>query len=122
MFEPEAFFRPLAESGLGVVSGVRQVRAILHKAARLAEKWSGDLMPNPVSLADLPKSSSKQSQARSPTLEGVGTILTAVEVGTNMQIALPIRLIASTSTRRRGAAALRCSDISFESPEVIVDE
>ncbi|NNN12598.1 MAG: hypothetical protein HKL81_02465 [Acidimicrobiaceae bacterium] len=68
VFEIEAYFRSLSERGLGA-SGIRQVRAILHKAARLAGKWSGGVIPNPVSLVDLLKSSTKKSQVKSPALE-----------------------------------------------------
>ena len=121
VFELEAYFRTLSQNGLGT-SGIRQVRAILHKAARLAGKWSGGVTPNPVSLADLPKSSSKSVQVRSPTLEEVRTILQTAEEGSNIQIAVMIRLIAATGMRRGEAAALRWSDILFQSQEVIIDE
>ncbi len=121
VFELEAYFRTLSQHGLGA-SGTRQVRAILHKAARLAGKWSGGVIPNPVSLADLPKFSSKPVPVRSPTLEEVRTILQTAEEGSNIQIAVLIRLIATTGMRRGEAAALRWSDISSESQEVIVDE
>ena len=121
VFELEAYFRTLSQNGLGT-SGIRQVRAILHKAAKLAGKWSGGVIPNPVSLADLPKSSSKSGQVRSPTLEEVRTILQIAEEGNNIQIAVMIRLIAATGMRRGEAAALRWSDISFQLQEVIIDE
>ena len=121
VFELEAYFRTLSQHGLGT-SGVRQVRAILHKAARLAGKWSGGVIPNPVSLADLPKASSKPAPVRSPTLEEVRTILQTAEEGRNIQIAVMIRLIAATGMRRGEAAALRWADISSELQEVIVDE
>ena len=121
VFELEAYFRALSERGLGT-SGVRQVRAILHKAARLAGKWSGGVIPNPVSLADLPKASSKPAPVRSPTLEEVRTILQTAEEGTNIQIAVMVRLIAATGMRRGEAAALRWADISSELQEVIVDK
>ncbi len=121
VFELEAYFRSLTDAGLGS-SGIRQVRAILHKAARLAGKWSGGVIPNPVSLADLPKASSKPAPVRSPTLEEVRTILQTAEEGHNIQIAVMIRLVAATGMRRGEAAALRWADISSELQEVIVDE
>ena len=121
VFELEAYFRSLSDAGLGT-SGIRQVRAILHKAARLAGKWSGGVIPNPVSLADLPKFSSKRVPVRSPTLEEVRRILQTAEERSNIQIATMIRLIAATGMRRGEAAALRWSDISFQSQEIIVDE
>jgi len=121
VFELEAYFRNLSQGGLGT-SGVRQVRAILHKSARLAGKWSGGVIPNPVSLADLPKSSLKPAPVRSPTLEEVRTILQTAEKTSNIQIAVMIRLIAATGMRRGEAVALRWSDISFQSQEVVVDE
>ena len=121
VFELEAYFRTLLEGGLGT-SGVRQVRAILHKAARLAGKWSGGAIPNPVSLADLPRASTKPAPVRSPTLEEVKTILKTAEQGHSIQIAVMVRLIAATGMRRGEAAALRWADISSELQEVIIDE
>ena len=121
VFELEAYFRTLLEGGLGT-SGVRQVRAILHKAARLAGKWSGGAIPNPVSLADLPRASTKPAPVRSPTLEEVKAILKTAEQGHSIQIAVMVRLIAATGMRRGEAAALRWADISSELQEVIIDE
>ncbi len=121
VFELEAYFRTLLEGGLGT-SGVRQVRAILHKAARLAGKWSGGAIPNPVSLADLPKASTKPAPVRSPTLEEVKAILKTAEQRHSIQIAVMVRLIAATGMRRGEAAALRWTDISSELQEVIIDE
>ncbi|NNN12597.1 MAG: site-specific integrase [Acidimicrobiaceae bacterium] len=49
-------------------------------------------------------------------------MLQTAEKSGNIQIAVLIRLVAATGMRRGEAAALRWSDISFESREVIVDE
>jgi len=78
VFEIKAYFRSLSEGGLGT-SGVRNVRGILHKAARLAGKWSGGTIPNPISLADLPKTSSRPFPVSAPSLEEVRTTLQRAE-------------------------------------------
>ncbi|MGC8466227.1 MAG: hypothetical protein ACP5O0_09940 [Acidimicrobiales bacterium] len=54
-YDLETYFRTFADKGLGV-SGVRQVRAILQKAAKLGRRWSNGTFPYPVADSDLPLS------------------------------------------------------------------
>ena len=121
VFELEAYFRSLSEAGLGT-SGIRRVRAILHKATRLAGKWSGGTIPNPVSQADLPKPRSSSGPVRAPLLEEVRTILKSAATESDIRIAVFIRVLAATGIRRGEGLALRWSDISFDSGEITIDE
>ncbi|MCL5076939.1 MAG: site-specific integrase [Actinobacteria bacterium] len=121
VFEVEAYFRSLADGGLGL-SGVKHVRGILHKAARLAGKWSGGSIPNPLALADLPKPLLQTEAVRAPTLEEVKTILECAESGSDVRVAAMIRVMATTGMRRGEAAALRWSDILFDRNQMVVDE
>ncbi len=120
VFELESYFRSLADKGLGI-SGIRQVRAILHKSARLAGKWSGGVIPNPVSLADLPKTT-HNTPVRAPSLSEVRKILERLEKQNDQRLSCLIRVLAATGMRRGEAVALRWSDISFEEHLITVDE
>ncbi|MGH9181391.1 MAG: hypothetical protein ACRDY5_06715, partial [Acidimicrobiales bacterium] len=51
-YEVEQFLRELKAKGLSE-SSVRQTRAVLHRACRLARKWSGNRLPNPVTDTEL---------------------------------------------------------------------
>ncbi len=121
VFEIESYFRSLSDGGLGT-SGVRQVRAILHKATRLAGKWSGGTIPNPVSQADLPKPRSALVPVRAPSLEEVKAILETAARESDVRIAVFIRVLAATGIRRGEGLALRWSDISFDSGEMKINE
>jgi hypothetical protein len=46
-YDVEIYLRRLKASGLSEAS-IKQTRAILHRACRLARKWSGNVLPNPV--------------------------------------------------------------------------
>ncbi|MGH9074628.1 MAG: hypothetical protein ACRDZQ_11000, partial [Acidimicrobiales bacterium] len=46
-FDVERHFRELKNVGLSS-ERVRRIRAILHRACRLARKWSGNVLPNPI--------------------------------------------------------------------------
>ncbi|MDA8271120.1 MAG: hypothetical protein M0Z39_06910, partial [Actinomycetota bacterium] len=62
----ERYFRSLATGGLGI-SGIENAKGMLHKAARLAGKWSGGIIPNPVALADLPRNAAQSEPVRAPS-------------------------------------------------------
>ena len=121
VFEVERYFRALAKEGLGI-SGIRNVRGILHRAAVLAGKWSGGVIPNPIALADLPKNAAKSKPVRAPSVEEVRAIIQTVEQGGDIRIATLIKVIAATGMRRGEAAALRWSDISFSTSRLVIDE
>lgn len=121
VFEVERYFRALAKGGLGI-SGIRNVRGILHRAAVLAGKWSGGIIPNPVALADLPRNAARSQPVRAPTVAEVKAIIQTVEQGGDIRIATLIKVIAATGMRRGEAAALRWSDISFSNSRLVIDE
>ena len=52
-YDVEQYFRRLKADGLAKAS-VRQIRAIMHRACRLARKWSGNVLPNPIADTELP--------------------------------------------------------------------
>lgn len=52
-YDVERYFRALKDAGLSEAS-VRQTRAMLHRACRLARKWSSNTLPNPVTNTELP--------------------------------------------------------------------
>ena len=121
VFEVERYFRALADEGLGL-SGIKHVRGILHKAARLAGKWSGGVIPNPVALADLPKNAAKSEPVRAPAIEEVQAIIRTAEQISDIRMVTIIKVIAATGMRRGEAAALRWSDISFSNSRLVIDE
>ena len=52
-YDVEKYFRRLKADGLAEAS-VRQIRALMHRACRLARKWSGGALPNPIADTELP--------------------------------------------------------------------
>ena len=52
-YDVEKYFRRLKADGLAEAS-VRQIRALMHRACRLARKWSGGVLPNPIADTELP--------------------------------------------------------------------
>ena len=121
VFEVEKYFRSLAEEGLGL-SGIKHVRGMLHKAARLAGKWSGGAIPNPVALADLPKNAARSEPVRAPSIEEVQAIIQKAEESGDIRVATIIKVMAATGMRRGEAAALRWSDVLFSQSRVVIDE
>ena len=53
-YDVELYLRGLKAEGLSEAS-VRQTRAILHRSCRLARKWSGNELANPVADTELPE-------------------------------------------------------------------
>jgi hypothetical protein len=52
-YEVERYYRSLKAKGAKRPTIV-QVRAVLHRSCRLARKWSGGLLPDPITDAELP--------------------------------------------------------------------
>ena len=52
-YDVERYFRQLKTDGVGRES-VRYVRSVLNRACRLARKWSGNTLPNPIADSELP--------------------------------------------------------------------
>lgn len=77
-YDVELFLRTLKAKGLSEES-VRQVRAVLHGACRLARKWSGNVLPSPVADTELPDWSFEESAGpvRAPALAEVVRMIEA---------------------------------------------
>jgi integrase len=121
-YDVELYLRRLKSEGLSE-SSVRQTRAILHRACRLARKWSGNALPNPVSGTEMPDwmLHEQPDAVRAPTLSEVRSLLAASrEFGARVHGFVAV--VASTGMRRGEACALRWSDIDFERSTVTVDE
>ncbi|WP_298443211.1 site-specific integrase [Ferrimicrobium sp.] len=120
IYEVEQYLRRLADGGLGD-SGIRQVRAILHRACRLAGKWSNGAIPNPVSGAERPKAQGRDP-VRAPSVDEVRQILKALSDHGDLRLHAFCRLAIATGMRRGEIAALRLNDIDFATGELRIDE
>jgi integrase len=120
IYEVEQYFRRLADGGLGE-SGIKQIRAILHRSCKLAGKWSNGVIPNPVSGAERPKTP-RRDPVRAPSVSEVKTILAALEASGDVRLHAFCRLAIATGMRRGEIAALRFNDIDFVTGELRVDE
>ncbi|WP_298338220.1 site-specific integrase [Ferrimicrobium sp.] len=120
IYEVEQYFRELSDHGLGE-SGIRQVRAILYRACKLAGKWSNGMIPNPVSGAERPKGH-RREPVRAPSIEEVRAILATLAKGDDLRLYVFVRLAIATGMRRGEIAALRLNDINFVTGELRVDE
>ena len=95
-YDVEVYFRSLKNAGLSEAS-VRQARAMLHRACRLARKWSGNELQNPIADTELPtwKVSDQTNDVRAPSIEEVRSLLiSAKRLGA--RIYAYILLIAAT--------------------------
>jgi len=120
-FDVEQYLRTLKDSGLSQ-ERVRRIRAILHRACRLARKWSGNTLPNPITDTELPVWSLTEGSddVRSPSVDEVKAILGVARTG-DPRIAAFIRLVTATGLRRGEACALRWSDVDMDSQRIRVD-
>jgi integrase len=111
-YDVEQFFRTLKSQGLAQAT-VRQARAMLHRACRLARRWSGNVLPNPIADTELPSWSLGESTAvRAPEVSEVLALLRAA-AGIDSRFASFLRTIVATGIRRGEACALRWSDIDL---------
>jgi integrase len=113
-YEVERFFRSLKSKGAGR-STVRRVKALLHRSCRLAAKWSGGSLTNPVSNAELPVWSlnERRPEVRAPGADEVCALITAVE-SADLRFGAFLHLLAATGVRRGEACALRWSNVDWE--------
>lgn len=121
-YDVEVYFRSLKNAGLSEAS-VRQTRAMLHRACRLARKWSSNELQNPIADTELPtwKVSDQTNDVRAPSIEEVRSLLiSAKRLGA--RIYAYILLIAATGIRRGEACAIRWGDIDFENEVIQIDE
>ena len=120
-YEVEMFLRDLKSQGLAEAT-VRQTRAVLNRACRLARKWSGGVIPNPIADSELPSWSTESNDpVRSPSLDEVSSLLRAAKTF-DPRISCIIRLIVATGMRRGEACALRWSDCNFDNRTIRIDK
>ena|ERR1035441_10336044 len=121
-FDVEQYLRKLKDSGLSQ-ERVRRIRAILHRACRLARKWSGNTLPNPITDTELPvwSLSEVSEEVRSPTVDEVRAILMVARAG-DPRIATFVRLVTATGLRRGEACALRWADVDLDGQQIRVDK
>ncbi|MGC9963436.1 MAG: tyrosine-type recombinase/integrase, partial [Acidimicrobiales bacterium] len=121
-YDLERWYRDMKRRGLGE-SSVRQARAMLNRACRLARKWSGGVLPNPVAESELPTWSllERSEAVRSPTVDEVRRLL-AEASGYDSRLSVLLRLVAATGARRGEVCALRWSDVDFVGGSVRFDE
>jgi len=120
-YDVERYFRGLKAKGMAE-SSVRQVRAMLHRACRLAKKWSGGALPNPVADTELPSwSLEDKTHVRAPSVQEVRRIL-ELSGSEDIRIAVALRVVAATGMRRGEVCALRWSDLDQTTGTLQVDE
>jgi integrase len=121
-YDIEQYLRGLKATGLSQAT-VRQTRAVLHRACRLARRWSGNTLLNPVAETELPEWSLAESgpEVRVPSASEVRRLLTTARRG-DRRLSAFVRLVAATGLRRGEACALRWRDVDWDASLVLVDE
>lgn len=113
--------RGLKDEGLGEAT-VRQVRSVLGRACRLARKWSGGALPNPIADSELPSwSIESHVPVRAPSLDEVHRLLVGAQ-SLDPRINCILRLIVATGMRRGEACAIRWSDCDLMLGTIRIDE
>jgi integrase len=116
-YDVEKYFRRLKADGLAEAS-VRQIRALMHRACRLARKWSGGVLPNPIADTELPTwALDERDEVRAPSLDEVRTLIATADK-LDPSFATVLRLVAATGMRRGEVCALRWDDIDFSAGTV----
>jgi integrase len=121
-YDVERYFRQLKAAGAGKET-VRYVRSVLHRSCRLARKWSGNTLPNPIADTELPvwDQASLPDAVRAPELGEVVAILqAAAKLDPRYRVA--IHVVAATGMRRGEACGLRWADIDWEAKRLAIDE
>jgi integrase len=120
-YELETYFRHLKSAGLAEAT-VRQTRAVLNRTCKLARRWSGGVLPNPVADTELPSWGLEETkEVRAPEASEVQRLLSAA-ADEDIRFVTFLRLVTATGMRRGEACALRWSDVDFENAIVTVDE
>ena len=122
-FDVEQYLRKLKDSGLSQ-ERVRRIRAILHRACRLARKWSGntprqsDYGHRTARCLASPRAPMKSARRRSMRSErSWGSARTG-----DPRIAAFVRLVTATGLRRGEACALRWSDVDIDRKQICIDK
>jgi len=121
-YDVERYYRSLKAEGLSMAT-VRQVKAVLHRACRLAHKWSDGVLPNPIADADLPtwRLEEQRAAVRAPEPCEVQALLAAA-TAEDLRMGVFLRVLAATGIRRGEACALRWSDLDLERGVITVDK
>ncbi|MGO9028621.1 MAG: tyrosine-type recombinase/integrase [Acidimicrobiales bacterium] len=121
-YDVERYFRDLKAAGAGYTT-VRLARALLNRSCRLARKWSGNVLPNPVVDTELPSwgPDDRPNSVRSPEPAEVLALLEAARIA-EIRVAVLIRLVAATGMRRGEACATRWNDVDEKAGTVTIDE
>jgi integrase len=121
-YDVERYFRDLKAAGADRET-VRYVRSVMHRACRLARKWSGNTLPNPVADTELPTWAREESPdpVRAPELAEVRAVLAAA-TALDPRYRTGLEIVAATGMRRGEACGLRWRDVDWESSSVNVDE
>ena len=121
-FEIERYFRNLKDQGAGRDT-VRRVRVVIGRACRLAAKWSGGTLTNPVADTELPSwpMSEQPDPVRAPEVAEVqGLIRAAADF--DERFGAFVHLAAATGMRRGEACAIRWTDIDWTDSTIRVDK
>ena len=120
-YDVEKYLRCLKDEGFAEAT-VRQVRSVLGRACRLARKWSGGVLPNPIADSELPAwSIQARTPVRAPSLDEVQQLLGAAKT-LDPRVSALLRLIVATGMRRGEACAIRWSDCDLVVGTVRIDE
>ncbi|MDA8367082.1 MAG: site-specific integrase [Actinomycetota bacterium] len=121
-YDVETYFRELKIRGASRET-VRFVRSVMHRACRLARKWSGNQLHNPVTDTELPGwgLAGAPKPVRAPNIEELRLLLAAA-AELDPRYAVALRVVAASGMRRGEACGLRWSDVDFDAGVVTVDE
>ena len=120
-YDLERYLRKLKSEGQSE-SSVRQIRAVLNRTCRLAKRWSGGVLPNPVAETELPSWSMDANRVvRAPDASEVTALLRACDAE-DPRVAAFVRVVTATGVRRGEACALRWNDVDFDSKTITIDE
>jgi integrase len=120
-YDVEKYFRRLKADGLAEAS-VRQIWALVHRACRLARKWSGGALPNPIADTELPTwALDERDEVRAPSLDEVRTLIATADTFAP-SFAEVLRLVAATGMQRGEVCALRWNDVDFSAGTVRISQ
>ena len=121
-YEVEQYFRRLKDQGAGRDT-VRRVRVVIGRACRLAAKWSGGTLTNPVANTELPSwpMSEQPDPVRAPEVAEVQDLIRAA-ADFDERFGAFVHLAAATGMRRGEACAIRWTDINWKQSTIRVDK
>lgn len=95
---------------------------MLGRACRLARKWSGSTLPNPIADSEMPSYGiGDRTEVRAPTILEVKALIEHLEEF-DPRFSVFVRVILATGMRRGEACALRWSDVDLDQLTVLIDE